>query len=181
MVGVEPGAEEHEGPAGLLLGPDQVDDLLAAELVALVLLAVGDGDEQDLLGGVAGSSQGGGAAGSPADEPARAVEQRRPAARLEGVVVEGHDLGDRDGVGEHLQRVLAVELDQRHPGVVAVGLLLGQQVVEARDDLLGHGSHGAGPVEQDEEVDDGHGRAHESSFTGEVDGSTAASDRQTRC
>ena len=66
----------------------------------------------------------------------------------------------RDGVEDDLVRVLVVELDEGHAGVVAVGLLLGEQPVEAGDDLLGHGRHGAGPVEQDVDVDGGGGRVH---------------------
>ena len=61
---------------------------------------------------------------------------------------------------DELPGVEVVELDEGHAGVVAVGLLLGEQPVEAGDDLFGHGDHGAGPVEQDVEVDDGRGRVH---------------------
>jgi len=66
------------------------------------------------------------------------------------------DLGERDRVGDHLLRVVVVELDEGHAsGDTAGGRLLGQQGVEALDHVGGHRGHRAGAVEQHVQVERG--------------------------
>ena len=99
---------------------------------------------------------------------------RRPVASSSGVPPRGSKVSCVSGTTSAMgtasattsSGVVAVELHEGHAGVGAVGLLVGQQPVEPGHDLLGHGGHRPGPVEQDVEVDMGNGRAHESSFSG---------------
>ena len=87
-----------------------------------------------------------------------------PVASSSGVMPRGVNVAslrgrtsrDRDGVGEDVVGVLAVELDQGDDGVVAVGLLVGDEPVEPADHVIRDGRHRTGAVQQHVEVD--HGR-----------------------
>src|SRR5207342_1684169 len=117
VVGVEPSPEEDEGPAFGLLGPYEVDHLSSGELSAGVLLAVGDGHDEQLLRGLAGGGQLGGSPRRPIDDGAGGIEQRGRPARLEVPGTQRYDLGDGYGLEDELSDVVVVELDEGHAGV----------------------------------------------------------------
>ncbi len=83
------------------------------------------------------------------------VEERRPRPRNECGHGEGPNFADRLAVREDLMRILRVELHERQPGIVAVGLLLAEERVEAADDVRADRLHRPRPVEQDVDVSAG--------------------------
>jgi len=133
-------------PVGLAFG-DQLEDLVACVLDALVLHAVGKGDELDLFGGLVGSSETFGADRRIRDRMAHGVIERCSAPRLEGPRGERPHGADGRRVGEDFVRVLSVELDQGHDGVFTVRLLSGQESIEAPDHVRRDLLHRPGPIE----------------------------------
>src|SRR5262245_37525460 len=67
-------------------------------------------------------------------------------------------LGDRahldewPGIDDDVVRRQIVELDDRDRGVAGDRALLGEEAVEANDDLAGDAGHGAGAVEQEPDL-----------------------------
>ena len=60
-----------------------------------------------------------------------------------------------EGIGEHLEGIARVELDERHAPPAGLALLVGEEAVEAADDVGSHRRHRPAAVEQEVDVDGG--------------------------
>ena len=110
-------------------------------------MAVGEDEDQLVLGLPAGLGTLGDPLVGPLQEGAQGVEQGGGASGLIDGGRQRRNLGDAAAVDHHLVGILAVEQDDRHPGLPRLGLLLLQELVEPADHVAGQVAHGTGAVQ----------------------------------
>ena len=155
--GVLVGSEEEEVPLILVrLMADAFLDVLNLKMSRGIFLAIGE-DGNDDAGGSLLFGEIGEALAEFVDATADGIEQGGAAAWDVAGGVEREDLGEREGEVGCL--VLIIEEDEGEAGGIWLGGLLAEEAVKACDGGGGHGLHGAGAVQDEEDfsVFRGHG------------------------